>query len=89
MSERFNSDELGLLVQKLRREQQLSQADLAERAGLSQGQISQIERGQGNPTVSNLDLIAKALGIATFVLLGGFLAYHLYQAMKEINNPSG
>jgi XRE family transcriptional regulator, regulator of sulfur utilization len=40
----------------------LTQAELAERAGLSQADISRYERGLGNPTRTTIELIAAALG---------------------------
>ena len=40
----------------------LSQKALAERSGISQNEISLIERGVGNPTLRTLSAIAFALG---------------------------
>ena len=40
-----------------------SQAECAIRTGLSQKQISAIERGQSNPTMQNLKLMADAMGM--------------------------
>jgi DNA-binding XRE family transcriptional regulator len=40
----------------------LTQAELAERAGLSQADISRYERGLGNPTRTTIDGIATVLG---------------------------
>ncbi len=41
----------------------LTQGELAERAGMSQSNLSQYERGQKNPTVATLERLADALGV--------------------------
>lgn len=43
-------------------EQDLTQAELAERAGLKQSNISRIENGSCSPNVSTLKQIAHGLG---------------------------
>lgn len=40
-----------------------TQAELAQKAGLDQADISRIERGQGNHTDKTWDRIAEALGL--------------------------
>jgi ribosome-binding protein aMBF1 (putative translation factor) len=40
----------------------LSQAELAQRCGIDQGDISRIERGATSPTARTLQRIAEALG---------------------------
>lgn len=44
-----------------RREQNLTQKQLAERSGIDQAEISRIERGQANPTTSTLGALTRAL----------------------------
>ena len=41
----------------------LTQGELADRAGMSQSNLSGYERGQKNPTVATLQRLADALGI--------------------------
>ena len=41
----------------------LSQSRLADEAGLTQGQVSAIERGKANPTMDSLERIARVLGV--------------------------
>jgi XRE family transcriptional regulator, regulator of sulfur utilization len=41
--------------------QGLSQTELAARAGVPQADISRIERGKGNPTLSTLERVLNAL----------------------------
>ncbi len=54
----------GLAVQiaQLREKQSLTQAQLAERTGIDQADISRIERGSTHPTEKTLRRIADALG---------------------------
>jgi len=52
---------LGLQFRDARRILGISQGELAERAGIRQADVSQIERGVGNPTKETLDRLAKAL----------------------------
>ncbi len=40
----------------------LTQSQLAEKSGIDQSDISKIERGQANPSVSTLQRLAEALG---------------------------
>ncbi|WP_282948319.1 helix-turn-helix domain-containing protein [Cellulomonas endometrii] len=60
---RLAADErLGQDIAALRRENHLSQAQLAQRASVQQADISRIERGLGNPTRDTLVRLASALG---------------------------
>src|SRR4030043_2407885 len=54
--------DIGARIKHLRQINGLSQADLAERAGLTKGAISQIERNLASPAVANLLEILSALG---------------------------
>ncbi len=47
----------------------LSQARLAERAGISQSYVGKIEMGSGNLTLSVLDDLAAALGVTAQMLV--------------------
>lgn len=47
---------------KARMEQNLSQADLAERVGTKQSNISRLENGNANPSLQFLKKLAKGLG---------------------------
>ncbi len=53
--------DIGARIKHLRQINGLSQADLAERAGLTKGTISQIERNLTSPAVANLFEILSAL----------------------------
>jgi transcriptional regulator with XRE-family HTH domain len=54
---------LGQQVKRLRRQQDLSIADLAGAAGLSTGMLSKIENGQTSPSLSTLSAVAEALSV--------------------------
>jgi transcriptional regulator with XRE-family HTH domain len=53
--------DIGARIKHLRQINALAQADLAERAGLTKGAISQIERNLTSPSVANLFEILSAL----------------------------
>ncbi|MEN2489039.1 helix-turn-helix transcriptional regulator [Flavobacterium sp. B11] len=55
---------LGATIRKIREEKdQYSQSKLAVEIGMSVNQIARIERGETNPTVKTLTLIAIALKV--------------------------
>lgn len=56
-------------LKKLREEQNLSQGQLAERAGVSKVIISQIEKGDSNPTINTIWKLTSALGLPYTSLL--------------------
>ena len=55
---------IGERIRTARLKQRLSLRKLAERVGLTPSLISQIERGQTNPSVASLYAIAQALGLS-------------------------
>lgn len=62
---------LGLNVRRQREAKELTQENLAERAGLDPTYISGIERGLRNPGIKNVAKLAKALGLTTAELCKG------------------
>ncbi len=60
---------LGLHIRVLRTARQLSQQELAERAGMDRTYVSRLERGQHNVTVLVLVRLAGALRVAGGELL--------------------
>ena len=59
----MDASKIGELIYQLRKEQQLTQAQLAEKLAISDKTISKWERGLGCPDISLLGELAKILGI--------------------------
>jgi transcriptional regulator with XRE-family HTH domain len=55
-------------VRRLRKQNGLSQEELADRAGLNRNYIGMIEREENAPTVDALEQISEALGIEPIAL---------------------
>ncbi len=55
--------QIGNRIRLVRRQAGLTQAELAEKASLSDNFIGLIERGEGRPTIQVVDRIADALGV--------------------------
>lgn len=62
---------LGARIRALREENDWSQEELADRAGLHRTYISAVERGVRNPTISVIERVAVALDISLSVLMDG------------------
>ena len=62
MTEKVLKD-FGLRIRLLRRKQGISQEGLAHIAGLDRTYIGGIERGLRNPSLRNINKIAKALNV--------------------------
>ncbi|MEG1426020.1 MAG: helix-turn-helix transcriptional regulator, partial [Raoultibacter sp.] len=54
--------EIMKLLAQARNEQGLSQAELAQRCGLKQSNISRLETGSSSPTLKTLEQLASGLG---------------------------
>ncbi len=54
---------LGIAIATLRRENDITQVELARRSGVSQSTVSRIELGEGDLTAPQLDALATALGV--------------------------
>ena len=57
------NEEVGFNIRRIREERDLSQEELADLAGLHRAYIGQIERGEKNIGLKNLEKIARALKI--------------------------
>jgi transcriptional regulator with XRE-family HTH domain len=66
-----NPPRVGDALAALRSQRGLSLDELSRQAGVSKSMLSQIERGQANPTVAVVWRLAGALGVAIADLLGG------------------
>ena len=58
----LNAEILAHLFKELRKKKQLTQSELAEKLGMEKGQISKIENGKFNLTLSTINKMALALG---------------------------
>jgi transcriptional regulator with XRE-family HTH domain len=58
-----------MMLRKLRKAKKMSQAMLAERAGLSREYVNKIEAGRYDPPLSTISALAKALGVKVGRLL--------------------
>ena len=61
--------DVGTRLKRLRAERSLTIVQLAERAGVSSGMISQIERGTANPSIRTLQRLRAALGVNLWEML--------------------
>lgn len=60
---------VGEAIRRIRVERRLSQAELADRARLTQATISRIESGARRGDIETLTLIAAGLGLALWLLI--------------------
>lgn len=68
--ERHDRVEIGQRIKRLRTAKGLTVQELAKRAGISPGYLSEVERGLSAVSVDKLTQIAEGLGIGVDVLLG-------------------
>ena len=71
MGARSGLEELGMAIQAGREKRGLTQAALARRSRVSNGMLSQIERGKANPSFATMNKIAIALGMPLSHFLDG------------------
>ena len=67
----MNTYVTGVTIKQLRESKQLTQAELAERIGVSSKTISKWETAKGLPDISLLQPLAQALGISVIELMSG------------------
>jgi transcriptional regulator with XRE-family HTH domain len=60
---------LGQNLRKIRTKKKMTQGDLATALNVDRAYISNIENGRMNPTLSTLEKLAGALGVATSELI--------------------
>ena len=87
MNEHPKPAEIGQTIQVLRQRANMSQKELALQSNLSQAQVSQMERGNANPSLDTLNSVARALNVPTWILLAG-LALLAVGAASVIVNQS-
>lgn len=67
----MNTYVTGVTIKQLREKQQLTQAQLAEKIGVSSKTVSKWETGKGLPDITLLRPLAQALGISLIELMNG------------------
>ena len=80
-------NELSDKIRQLRHAQKLSQTELAEKIGVTQPYITEIEKGKKTPSVDVLEKLCGALGCSADFLLG--IARQKHNTVKQNDGPSG
>lgn len=65
----------GRCIRQQRLRSNLTQVELSERCGFYQTYLSRLERGQANPTLNAMEVLANALGLTI---------YELWDAVREV-----
>ena len=78
---------LGDRIAALRRQQELTQTQLAAKANVNQGYLSSIERGDRVPRPGTIRAVAVALGVPEAVLLGEGEGHDAPQALETRELP--
>ena len=60
--------QFGSCVRKLRLDTGMSQVEFGEKCGFYQTYLSRLERGQANPTLNAIEVIANTLGLTIYEL---------------------
>ena len=63
------SKKIGKNLKKLRTEKNMTQGDIVRATGLNRAYVSSLETGKRNPTLANIEKIAKALQVPPRELL--------------------
>ena len=56
-------EKIAMRIKALRAKKDITQAELAERAGISHGYLARLETGRQDPTITTLEKLAKALKV--------------------------
>lgn len=67
----MNTYVTGSIIKTLREQNKLTQAELAERIGVSSKTVSKWETGKGLPDISLLKPLARSLGVSVIELMNG------------------
>ena len=65
----MEAKELGEFIAKTRKENQITQAELAKRLNVTDKAVSRWERGLGYPDINTLEPLADALGVSLTELM--------------------
>jgi transcriptional regulator with XRE-family HTH domain len=64
-----SQEEIGKKIKKARQKADMTQADVAEKAGIHVNYFARIERGEENPSIEIIEKIAKALKVKSSEIL--------------------
>jgi len=64
-----SQEEIGRKIKKARQKVEMTQADVAEKAGIHVNYFARIERGEENPSIEIIEKIAKALKVKSSEIL--------------------
>ena len=67
----MNNEKTGMLIAQIRKENSLTQKQLADRIGVSNATISKWETAKGFPDISLIEPLAEALGISVSEIIAG------------------
>lgn len=82
----MDQERIGKFIQQLRKENELTQKELAEKLGVTDRAVSKWENGRGLPEVSLMKPLCDALGITINELLSGErIGKEEYQEKSEFN----
>ncbi len=78
----------GKQLQRLRANQDLTQEQLAVKAGLSRIYVARLEQGQHDPSLSTLVRLAKVLRVSVTELLGESMSLSVWWQVGESRFPT-
>ena len=85
----MNQEKMGKLISNCRKELHLTQAQIAEKLGVTDKTVSKWENGTNAPNISLLNSLSDLLGISTNELLNGEKNdYPVEENKKEVDIPS-
>lgn len=64
-----SQEEIGRKIKKARQKVEMTQADVAKKAGIHVNYFARIERGEENPSIEIIEKIAKALKVKSSEIL--------------------
>ena len=67
----MEQEKIGKFIQELRKQQNMTQKDLADKLGVTDRAVSKWENGRGMPDVSLMKPLCDSLGITVSELLSG------------------
>ena len=79
----FDMQKVGERIAALRRKENMTQADLADKLGISYQAVSSWERGATMPDISKLLELSRVLGTSVDALLGGEVTEETEKAAAE------